>query len=764
MAEVAKLEINVRARTGRALTALRALNTQINQMQRSTQALNNATNRLSTQGIRTLNTNLNNTRTTMNNLRRPTRGFRDELNQSIRETGRFMQGVQRATGSLLGLGAAFLFFSSFSLAPILLGLVGLLGSLTAVAGVATVALGGFFLAVANSERASKAADRFGESVDNWAASLEDITAPPVEHFLETLADNLTQLNPIIESTSGMLLRGSQALEDFLQTEQFKSWMDDIRESSETILPNLGSAFGDFFVGVMEIIRAFLPMGESFSDWIRDSARRFREWSENLAESDGFQRFSDWIYENAPTIISTLGEVLDAFGNLVWSLRDIGITAFEVFGDVAEYIGDLDSSTILTFAGALLALSAVSSTLGFVSGLAQAFAGIGPALAAIGPQALVIGIIVGIAAAMYIAWQRSEEFRSVVQDRLIPALSDIWDSLQLLLEQLGPVIDLWLDWITVLATAIVYMITFWTTVYSYALSIVSAVIDFWEELVDATSRFWGELPTIAQEAMKLMLGLISLPLTAIYLLFTGTWDELGSFFSGLWDELTRVVSNGVSAMGRTIGGWIRSIVGLWNSFTSLIGRLWSSAWRGVVSWVVSGVRSVISGLTIMATAIGRLFSTAVTWLVSAGKDIVRGLWNGILSMKDWILDKVGGFVGSITDTFTGLLDIFSPSRVFMRYGEYIGQGLGIGMERSLPTVNHSTVAMVDTVTQPFVGAAIPSPMITPSAPMSTTGGSSDYVFDFRGAIITGGQKQVEDMVIQALSEAQRKGRVRGIRNL
>lgn len=764
MAEVARLEINVRARVGRAIAQLKALNQQIGQVNRNAQVLNQASQRLAQQGLRQLTQGMNNTRRSINSNTRPIRTFRDELNSSIRETSRFMGGVSRATSSLMGLFTTFLLFSSFSLSPILLGLTGLVGSLTSVLGVATVSLGAFFAAVMGSERATAAVDGFKESWRDWQESLADIAAPPVEHFFDTLSNNLSQLNPLVETTSGILLRGSEALARFLETDQFTSWLDDVREASEDMLPNLGSAFGDFLVGIMEIIRAFIPMGTSFTDWLRESAARFRRWSENLADSDGFQRFSDWIYENAPKIIGTIGDILGAFADIVWSLKDIGMTAFDVFGSVAEYIGDLDSKTILTFAGAILTLSAASSGLGFISGLAQALAGIGPALAAIGPQALVIGIIAAIAAAMYLAWQRSEQFRNLIKEGLVPALQDIWESFKQLFDQMGPVIDIWLDWIVVLATALAYYITFWATIYSYTLQIVSIIIEGWNLIFEKTAEIWGSLPGVAQDALKLMLGLISLPLTAIYLLFTGKWRQIGSFFSGFWEGIKSMVSTAISYIARVIGNWIGNISRLWDSFTRALGRLWSGFWRGIVSAVSTGARAVITGFLLLVSAIGRIFSGAINWLVSAGKDIIRGLWNGILSMKDWLMDKVGGIANSIKDKFTGLLDIFSPSRVFMQYGVFIGKGLGIGMDRSLPYVDQQSTQMAQTVMQPFVGLSPTSPMISASAPVGTGGGGTEYVFDFRGAMITGGERQMEDIVVKALSEAERKGRVRGLRRV
>ena len=92
--------------------------------------------------------------------------------------------------------------------------------------------------------------------------------------------------------------------------------------------------------------------------------------------------------------------------------------------------------------------------------------------------------------------------------------------------------------------------------------------------------------------------------------------------------------------------------------------------------------------------------AATWLYEAGKDVIRGLWDGMLSMKDWIIGKAGSIVGWVTNPVTIGLDIFSPSRVFMGIGKYVGEGLGLGIESQESYLRRVSEGMANTIVDSF----------------------------------------------------------------
>ena len=73
------------------------------------------------------------------------------------------------------------------------------------------------------------------------------------------------------------------------------------------------------------------------------------------------------------------------------------------------------------------------------------------------------------------------------------------------------------------------------------------------------------------------------------------------------------------------------------------------------------------------------------LVEAGAQLIGGLVEGMLNPKNWLsgIQAVGeGIVGA----FKGIFKIKSPSRLMRdEIGEYLGEGIGVGVLDSMPTV-------------------------------------------------------------------------------
>nr|WGE05178.1 hypothetical protein P5640_24660 [Bacillus subtilis] len=76
-------------------------------------------------------------------------------------------------------------------------------------------------------------------------------------------------------------------------------------------------------------------------------------------------------------------------------------------------------------------------------------------------------------------------------------------------------------------------------------------------------------------------------------------------------------------------------------------------------------------------------------------MIKGLWNGINSVKDWILGKIGDFADSITEGIKSFFGIHSPSRVFRdEVGKFLPLGLAVGIERNIGAVQSAADAMAN----------------------------------------------------------------------
>jgi phage-related protein len=131
----------------------------------------------------------------------------------------------------------------------------------------------------------------------------------------------------------------------------------------------------------------------------------------------------------------------------------------------------------------------------------------------------------------------------------------------------------------------------------------------------------------------------------------------TIFSNTVNGIKDGVKNGFTTAKNTA---INAVNGMRTSISNGINRI-KGFFTGMKSSVISTVKSIN--------------------LKSIGKNIVQGLINGITGMIGKVADTVKNLANTVTSKIKGILDIHSPSRVFRSFGNFIGEGLAIGIDKS-----------------------------------------------------------------------------------
>lgn len=96
--------------------------------------------------------------------------------------------------------------------------------------------------------------------------------------------------------------------------------------------------------------------------------------------------------------------------------------------------------------------------------------------------------------------------------------------------------------------------------------------------------------------------------------------------------------------------------------------------------IAGLKETITGKAkVIFDAVKDTIKGLPEEMLSIGKDLVEGLWNGISDMTGWIIEKVGGFAGSVVEGIKDFFDIHSPSRKFKWIGQMCVAGFDEGLE-------------------------------------------------------------------------------------
>lgn len=168
----------------------------------------------------------------------------------------------------------------------------------------------------------------------------------------------------------------------------------------------------------------------------------------------------------------------------------------------------------------------------------------------------------------------------------------------------------------------------------------------------------------------------------------------------------------------IAGVVTALMTLWatnEDFRNAVITVWNAVKKSISSAV-----SIIK--TFFLETIPNAGKTALDWFLSIpekmkeiGSNIVRGLWDGILSMADWIKSKISGFFGNLLGGIKGLLGIHSPSTVFReQVGKNIGLGVAEGIEDSISSAQAAAKKLSNSIPAATIGVQYANASMMPAS--------------------------------------------------
>jgi tape measure domain-containing protein len=145
--------------------------------------------------------------------------------------------------------------------------------------------------------------------------------------------------------------------------------------------------------------------------------------------------------------------------------------------------------------------------------------------------------------------------------------------------------------------------------------------------------------------------------------TDAWDAAVGWFQSI-PQLIRTAIGGLRELLTDIGA---------NAISSLRDGM-TGAWHHVSGWVGDRGQAI-------RTAIGSLRGL----LTDIGGNIIQSLSDGITNKWDSVKGTLGSIGNAAKNIFKSVLGIGSPSKVFTQYGEWIMEGLQIGLDREWENV-------------------------------------------------------------------------------
>jgi phage-related protein len=252
--------------------------------------------------------------------------------------------------------------------------------------------------------------------------------------------------------------------------------------------------------------------------------------------------------------------------------------------------------------------------------------------------------------------------------------------------------------------------------------IAVVIANWGKVKEYFFAVWDAIKT-ALGAMKEWFASVGQwigdKFKAAFDVVSKAWSSAGKFFGN-------VVSNVKSAF-KNIGSWIgdkfrnakESTVKAWNNIGSKFAGYRDNimkAFQNVGSWLSERFMTARNNITTGWSKIGEFFANTRQHIydifskmpenfVTIGGNILNGLKKGIMEKAQEVWNKVKEVASSLASAATSALQEKSPSKVFMKIGGYVMEGMAIGLDKKTPMVESA----MDTMTN-MVMKKVPEPEI------------------------------------------------------
>lgn len=417
------------------------------------------------------------------------------------------------------------------------------------------------------------------------------------------------------------------------------------------------------------------------------------------------------------------------------------------------------------------LAAVVSGIMVVVAAMKAWAiiqGILDALMDANPLGILIVAIAGLVAGLIYAYTHFKAFRDVVNDVFTFLKTAVSDTINFVKEH-------WLLITTILfgpiALAVDLIIKYWSDIKDGFMNGVDAVINwlkqnwkvllvimsgplaplvatiiiFWKQIKEAFSAALSFIESIWKAIWPTLSSALNAYINETETVWSALWSVITTTFTTVWDTIKTIFTADLDIIKSILNAALKSLEGMWSIAWNLFKSVFTDGWDALRDLLNGNISGMLSEVGKIPGSILKALSSFGTLLVDTGRDLINGLLNGIKSALGGLMSTITNMANNISGTFSKILSIFSPSRVFMQHGEMIMKGLQLGLENAAPEVLTSmasigkSLALSPTIQAAASPAALQS-FARQSFPQGTGAGTS-----MTGTLGAGGQAAIGQQV-------------------
>ncbi|QFM50449.1 hypothetical protein DQV12_05925 [Staphylococcus aureus] len=567
---------------------------------------------------------------------------------------------------------------------------------------------------------SSVASRFFNMMNTTGVSVFNKLLSAAGGFGDGLVNVFTQLAPLFQWSADWLDRLGQSFSNWANSAAGENSITRFIEYTKTNLPIIGNIFKNVFVGINNLMNAFSGSSTGIFQSLEQMTAKFREWSEQVGQSQGFKDFVSYIQTNGPLIMQLIGNIARGLVAFATAMAPIASAVLRVAVAITGWIANLFEAhpataqlvgVIITLVGAFRfliapilavvdflgplaarlvalvtkfgwaktgtlvlskAMTSLKGPIKLVTAIFQLLFGkIGLIRNAItglvtvfgilgGPITIVIGVIAALIAIFVLLWNKNEGFRNFI--------INAWNAIKTFM------VTVW----NVLKTVASVV---WNAILKAITIAVSNVYNFimiiWNQIVAYLQGLWNGIIAIATTVWNLLVTIITTVFTTIMTIVMTIWTAIWTFLSTIWNTIITIATtiwNLLVTVITTVFTTIMTIaMTIWNAIWTFLQTLWNT--------IVS-----------VATAVWNAITTAISTALQAAWSFISNIWNTIWSFLSGILTTIWNKVVSI---FTQVVSTISD-KMSQAWNFIVTKGM-----QWVSTITSTLINFVNRVIQGFV---------------------------------------------------------------
>ena len=257
------------------------------------------------------------------------------------------------------------------------------------------------------------------------------------------------------------------------------------------------------------------------------------------------------------------------------------------------------------------------------------------------------------------------FWTMVWEIISTVFVGVWNKL---VEFLTPIVT---SIVTTIQTVVGNIVTWWTAT--------------WQVISDVFAAVWNGIVAFISPIISAIGAVINNVVTGISAAWNAVWSGISSFFMGIWNGIVGFISGVISGIQARIQFAMAYIQAIWNIGWGIINSVVSGVWTkitsivgGIVTTVQQKIGEVVSFFTGLPGKVTSSLGSFASDMISIGKNVVQGLIDGARSMIDNAVQAIKDVGGAMLGGIKSFLGIKSPSREFMKIGNWVSLGLAEGI--------------------------------------------------------------------------------------